>query len=797
MKFSIQAVFALLATASPWASHTGVEAMPKPEIQAAENAEKVCTYDYTLVQRVGGTTHNGLPIKILRQAGTVDGTVDFIIGNTWKTNSPNDSVDAIYAVLNDEDDGSKSCFADTKVESRKSIDSSLQAYCSSAGVALVRLFITDATHFANEKDVANVPQECLAEVEDGVGINKNAPGVEYMAILQCNPTCGNNPFVPNPDPFEIDVTKVPTLAPVPIPTPAPVPLPTLAPIPGDVVMTACPNIGDDPLVLGSENWSDGTIAEIDVFQGQDVLCTLVEMTIETSPNGGTTTYSNLKPIGRSYNGNDWEAAPGDFATLAFDCAAGSKCRVALPTPPQGRSYVLKSYDYGHDLTEEDKTARFLERATFGPNKKEIEAFTSPNEWIAEQFTMPRTSHRRFFRERATDWFPVTTRLGLVHTGPCTSGTRYRNFAMLRNDHKTYLEVRKSPLDNNKLILTAYETVDGVKGQVRTVVDGPMQYGTFKGNGELKDPLVTIPIDRQGTRFHIGGIRPIEGVGGRFTLSVPTGKGKKTAIQDIFFGGESGNPRVQFDDAHLSHLNKDIVTLPKKKYEEVMTQYYYEDISNVLQLTSDVSGSYCNSVKSKVTGFDFPAEVAIASTNVSGNTRYWLHSPTFDLVRNDMDAPLLDGGKNAVDLTANPPADIVDDKIRDSLKVRCSNVAKTFLNEESCRLTPQDACSYDGQADIDGKGMMLVCGSPDEVAGVHGLEAGTRGMGGFTMKSGVKNVEPSGAYDEQKNTVWAEIALYSKDQLAQRMAYALNQIFVVADETGQKDAAENYLSYYDM
>ena len=29
------------------------------------------------------------------------------------------------------------------------------------------------------------------------------------------------------------------------------------------------------------------------------------------------------------------------------------------------------------------------------------------------------------------------------------------------------------------------------------------------------------------RFHIGGIRPIEGVGGRFILSVPTGQGKKS------------------------------------------------------------------------------------------------------------------------------------------------------------------------------------------------------------------------------------------------------------------------------
>lgn len=121
----------------------------------------------------------------------------------------------------------------------------------------------------------------------------------------------------------------------------------------------------------------------------------------------------------------------------------------------------------------------------------------------EQFAMERTSHRRFFRERATDWFSYTSRIGLLHTntGPCTTGTRYRNFALLRNDHNGYLEVRKSPLDVNKLILTFYETIDALEGQFRTIVDAPMQYGTYDRKGEIVNgELTTIPLTQQGTRY---------------------------------------------------------------------------------------------------------------------------------------------------------------------------------------------------------------------------------------------------------------------------------------------------------
>jgi hypothetical protein len=89
--------------------------------------------------------------------------------------------------------------------------------------------------------------------------------------------------------------------------------------------------------------------------------------------------------------------------------------------------------------------------------------------MAQQLAWSPTSHRRMFRERATDWFYHTGQSGLLHAGPCERGSRYRNFALTPLDLFSYLHVKQSPLDKTKLILSVGE-------QVRTVVNGPMKVG---------------------------------------------------------------------------------------------------------------------------------------------------------------------------------------------------------------------------------------------------------------------------------------------------------------------------------
>ena len=110
--------------------------------------------------------------------------------------------------------------------------------------------------------------------------------------------------------------------------------------------------------------------------------------------------------------------------------------------------------------------------------------------MAEQLAWSPTSHRQFFRERATDWHYHTSQSGLLHAGPCERGSRYRNFALTPMDVLEYLHVRQSPLDKTKLILS-------VGGHVRTVVDGPMKvaFGWWK-----EEDIEKIDIDEIGMRY---------------------------------------------------------------------------------------------------------------------------------------------------------------------------------------------------------------------------------------------------------------------------------------------------------
>jgi len=558
----------------------------------------------------------------------------------------------------------------------------------------------------------------------------------------------------------------------------------------------CPGTSDPPLVV--DDWDHGGIAMLGIFEGTDVLCTLieVEMDIGLVTEDGTITkrtglnspgtilakdFKNLKPVGRSYNGNDWEAAPGDYSSLSFDCSERPRCSVRLPKLEGEKRYVLKSYDYGHELTPDDLTARFLERATFGPTKADIASFTSPDLWMEQQLSMTGVSHRRVFRERVTDWFYYTSRLGLLHAGPCESGSRYRNSAFTRRDAESYLHVRQSPLDDSKLILL-------IGGQIRTVVNAPMS-GDRRGNS-------VIDIDTEGKIFYISK-KIDDSVGGKFTLKIPLENGGTSADSQVYFGGVPGNPLVWFDEAHAEYL-ENLIVLPNGQYSEVPILSIAEN-TRVLQLTENIPESYgCAEASKELVGLSYPPKATIARTTENGQAQYWIHSPTLNLLNNDLDTPLADGGKDAVDRTANPPQDL-DKRLQAVLKAKCSNAPRTFLNEESCTLSEKDACSYDETADIgeNPNGKVLVCGSPGEAATKHDLDSGTLGSGGFMLHFPANQTQTQRNLREQRLNVWAEIALRSKDQLRQKMAYALSQILVISDDVGIIGATENVLSFYDI
>jgi hypothetical protein len=194
------------------------------------------------------------------------------------------------------------------------------------------------------------------------------------------------------------------------------------------------------------------------------LCTLVELT----------TDDEIKPVGRSYNGFDWEQYAGVFATSSFSCDADDVCTVTLPSPPAGHGYVLTSFE--HSLSTEDEAARFLEKSTFGPTRSEIAGFSSPLAWVQNQMSLPATSHRQFFRERATSWHTETAFQGLLSTHPCSQDARYRKYAFLRTDAERWVTIETSGSDR----------ILSINGQIRTVVDSVKTGDSSNAMDEVSD-----------------------------------------------------------------------------------------------------------------------------------------------------------------------------------------------------------------------------------------------------------------------------------------------------------------------
>jgi hypothetical protein len=160
------------------------------------------------------------------------------------------------------------------------------------------------------------------------------------------------------------------------------------------------------------------------------LCTLVEM----SPN------YEIKPVGRSYNGFEWEQYAGDFSSLTFTCVS-NECSVDLPEPEAGKEYYLTSF--AHSLNPNDVAARFLEKTTFGPTKADIalfQSFVSSADYLEEQFSKDMTSHRAYWRSKVGDWRALTNTATTLYANPCDTGARYRKYAIIRDDYRRYMQI---------------------------------------------------------------------------------------------------------------------------------------------------------------------------------------------------------------------------------------------------------------------------------------------------------------------------------------------------------------------
>jgi len=98
------------------------------------------------------------------------------------------------------------------------------------------------------------------------------------------------------------------------------------------------------------------------------------------------------PAARSYNGYDWEGVQP--LNLKFSCSTNS-CETEIP---KRGSWYVRAIDTSHlPSSPSAPAARFLNQATFGARRADVEAFKSPSEWIRDQFDMSASLHRKYYR----------------------------------------------------------------------------------------------------------------------------------------------------------------------------------------------------------------------------------------------------------------------------------------------------------------------------------------------------------------------------------------------------------------
>jgi hypothetical protein len=292
------------------------------------------------------------------------------------------------------------------------------------------------------------------------------PTLMPTASPTSSPTVAPSPLPTSP------LTSAPSSQPTPRPTheftrsePTESPLltstPTSPPNSNFAILLNC------PLPQNSINFTSNGLVAFSIPASSQSLCTLHQFSSENQ---------RIKPIARSYAGNQWEASGGEFSSLEWSCT-GFVCSVNLPVLPNNSYYVLTSFYPPETFRNDgmDDIARFLEQATFGAPRADFADFNAAKlpqsfaNWIkAQQEGVPLTSHRAFFRKRTNARMETATRNAAV-THPCKKGTTYRRYAFSMKDNYKYVT----------LTTKGAKVIMKVDGFVRTVVDGPISRLFFK------------------------------------------------------------------------------------------------------------------------------------------------------------------------------------------------------------------------------------------------------------------------------------------------------------------------------
>ena len=477
-------------------------------------------------------------------------------------------------------------------------------------------------------------------------------------------------------------------------------------------------------------------------------------------------HVDSKPVARSYDGLDWERTQGG-ATLDIDCSGGA-CQADIST---NSVYNITSHEVPRTITSLQKASRFLVQATFGPTRATLESVDATTgagftKWIEDQMALPPTLHREYYRRRANPRLFTARNAGGVRA-PCQAGSRWHLFSFNRADEGKKLRVNKAVL-----------RIEGEHVRTENAGVDPRAFDNM---------IICVVEERVGGAIHL-----------RSNLEDCTDNSKLDKAKIL------KNPQVTFSLA-AGHAAKRTLNASKGALIQISGVRNASILQNDLKCNDDLKR--CNNdLECKHDLFLF-----------DGST-YWRHDPRLQLLSNT-----------------------IEELYDDSVSTGVPFVAKTFLNEHTCMAKPNanlwQATQWPAETDHVHTRVYEVCGSPGEVANapsesnryniilthkraapgdsypmdmptivadetddlfnINDLHSFNRDRTGGGAGSSQGRERGTGSLGAGKNVVWSTVVLRAEDQLRQRVAWALSQIFVISDAAGRGPYSEPWHAYYDI
>ena len=292
------------------------------------------------------------------------------------------------------------------------------------------------------------------------------------------------------------------------------------------------------------------------------------------------------------------------------------------------------------------------------------------------------------------------------------------------------------------------------------------------NGDCLDVLIGDPSLGQETLFH--GNPPVRfapdvGIVPSLTVNLDQAPGVVLSMESEFFVPE---PAAE-TESHNEIIDE------SQPSEEPSTPPHPQ----LVMITHDLMDSSCNAVEYG------SGAVSVVFALYQGE--YYVHDPRYVLNDNTVQEPLPDGGGLLLKQTHGSISEY---------SALCANAPRTFVNEEHCRLSSSlDACSVQSlvseRIGPHGHGV-VVCGSPGEVANDLS-QGGEAGRGAFDLRTDFNQTTTFHEFVEQRIIVWTSVSLWAKDQLRQRMAWALFQLLVINQSIEANTVTEDFVAYYDI